>query len=52
LNTDFHLQGFIRQEKMNLRYLLITWINYDPEMSGEDTRQEGGYATVKNEPSV
>ena len=32
----------MRQAKMNLRYLLITWINYDPEMSGEDTRQEGG----------
>ena len=42
LNSDFHLQGFMRQEKMNLKFLLITWINYDPEMSGEDTRQEGG----------
>jgi|GEM_PF-7068971 len=28
---------------MNLRYSLKTWINYDPEMSGEGTRRERGY---------
>ncbi len=32
----------MRLARMNLKYLLITWINYDCEMSGEDTRQEGG----------
>ena len=28
------------QEKMNLKFLLILWINYDCGMSDEDTRQE------------
>ena len=28
--------------RMNLKSLLIIWISYDREMSGEDTRQERG----------
>jgi hypothetical protein len=33
----------MRMGKMNLRLLLIIWINYDyGKMSGEDTRQEVG----------
>jgi len=29
LNTDFHQPDFMKQEGMNLKYLLIIWINYD-----------------------
>ena len=32
----------MKPERMNLKYLLIIWINYDFRMSGEDTRQERG----------
>ncbi len=37
----------MRQVRMNLKCLLIIWMNYDPEMSGEDTRQEEGEDTPR-----
>ncbi len=42
LSIDFHQQGFMKQEKINLICLPITWINDDFEMSGEGTLQERG----------